>query len=260
MSMRDFITRVLNTDWAGGDYPAYRWRPTPHRGGGDHRLRSASSCEALENACRFTDTESRSAVLGGGKYGVGARAYAEHSTTEVLANTPAATAQLNLGPRTRSRGEVIRRGPECPGYKQGPERAILNASWFHSMAGRWYRSIGTSARWPALAHAYPGSSKRVKVLGPGTKRCRQGRIVRVMQAAQAGGGRPHQPIGSIPELRRSCTSTISRRRGRARAASTSTCGTTSVEQGMRCGCRTNDGRCIDAAGHGRIPPGAAPPT
>ena len=96
MSMRDFITRVLNTPIAvvaettprivvettprnrGGDHPT-------HRGGGRLRPRSLDEGSPENSVPFYWDIESRSAaVLGGGKYGVGARAYAEHPTTEVL--------------------------------------------------------------------------------------------------------------------------------------------------------------------------------
>jgi hypothetical protein len=99
MSMRDFITRVVNTPVAGKTTPHIVREITPpivvkaplivvetsppvvvETDFDPPRCREGSSEEPF-----YWDIESRSAAtLGGGKQGVGARAYAEHPTTEVL--------------------------------------------------------------------------------------------------------------------------------------------------------------------------------
>jgi hypothetical protein len=86
MSMRDFITRVLNTPVMVETTPLIVVETAPpivvETG-----LDPSPSCEgSSENGVPFYwDIESRSAAaLGKGKESVGTHAYAEHPTTEVL--------------------------------------------------------------------------------------------------------------------------------------------------------------------------------
>jgi hypothetical protein len=89
--MRDFITRVLNTPITpvvAETTPRLVVETNPPIVVEETTdFDPPPSCEGIsENDVPFYwDIESRSAaVLGGGKYGVGARAYAEHPTTEIL--------------------------------------------------------------------------------------------------------------------------------------------------------------------------------
>jgi DNA polymerase len=183
MSMRDFITRVLNTPIVVETTPPpivgkipppivvkipppivvkipppivveTHFDPPPPRKGSSEN-----------NVPFYWDIESRSAaVLGSGKQGVGARAYAEHPTTEVLC---VSYARGNGPIETWVPGQPIPEeataaavDPRCPwaAHNAAFERAILE----HILIPRhgWPmvpvdRHACTMAL--ALAHAYPGS-------------------------------------------------------------------------------------------------------
>ena len=144
-----------------------------------------------ENSVPFYwDIESRSAaVLGGGKYGVGARAYAEHPTTEVLC---VSYARGNGPVETWVPGQPIPEAvlaaaadPSCPwvAHNAAFERAILECiliprhGWPMVPVDRHVCTMSL-----ALAHAYPGSLDGVaKILGlVNQKDVAREKIVRVM--------------------------------------------------------------------------------
>jgi DNA polymerase len=191
MSMRDFITRVLNTPVVVGtpspivvEIPptivveTHFDPPSPRKG------------SSKNDVPFYWDIESRSAaVLGSGKQGVGARAYAEHPTTEVLCVSYA----RGDGPiETWVPGQPIPEvataaavDPRSPWAAHGAafERAMLE------------RILVPLHGWPmvpvnqhvytmslALAHAYPGSLEAVaKMLGlANPKDVAREKIVRVM--------------------------------------------------------------------------------
>ena len=207
MSMRDFITRVLNTPVVAEAAPPIVVETTPHIGlkitppivmetsppivvetGFD----PPPSCEGgSENGVPFYwDIESRSAaVLGSGKHGVGARAYAEHPTTEVLC---VSYARGNGPIETWVPGQPI---PEeisaaaadasCPWVAHGAafERAMLECILVPQHAWPMVpvdRHVCTMSL--ALAHAYPGSLEGVaRILGlANQKDVAREKIVRVM--------------------------------------------------------------------------------
>src|SRR5262249_16151987 len=86
MSMRDFITRVLNTPVVVETPPPIVTKIPPPIAVESHFDPPPPPKGSSENDVPFYwDIESRSAAaLGSGKQGVGARAYAEDPTTEVL--------------------------------------------------------------------------------------------------------------------------------------------------------------------------------
>jgi hypothetical protein len=145
----------------------------------------------FENGVPFYwDIESRSAAeLGKGKQSVGARAYAEHPTTEVLC---VSYARGNDPIETWVPGqpipEVVRAAaadPGCPWVAHGAafERAMLEAilaSQHHWPVVPIERHVCTMSL--ALAHSYPGSLEGLaKILGlVNQKDVAREKIVRVM--------------------------------------------------------------------------------
>ena len=201
MSMRDFITRVLNTPVVVGtpspivvEIPptivveTHFDPPSPRKG------------SSKNDVPFYWDIESRSAaVLGSGKQGVGARAYAEHPTTEVLCVSYA----RGDGPiETWVPGQPIPEvataaavDPRSPWAAHGAafERAMLERilvplhGWPMVPVERHVCTMSL-----ALAHAYPGSLEAVaEILGGEPQGCRQGEDgschVEAAQAATRGG-------------------------------------------------------------------------
>jgi DNA polymerase family A len=194
MSMRDFMTRMLNTSRVVAEIsppivmeitPRVVVETAPQIVVEDGFDPSPSPEEPF-----YWDIESRSAaVLGSGKHSVGARAYAEHPTTEVLC---VSFARDNCPIETWVPGqpipEVVRAAaanPDCPWVAHGAafERAMLEAI------------LAPQHHWPvvpveqhvctmslALAHSYPGSLEGLaKILGlVNQKDVAREKIVRVM--------------------------------------------------------------------------------
>src|SRR5262245_29963995 len=183
MSMRDFITRVVNTPVAAKTTPHIVSETIPpivmkvplivvdtsppivvETDFDSPRCREGSPEEPF-----YWDIESRSvAVLGSGKQGVGARAYAEHPTTEVLC---VSFARGNGQVETWVPGEPIPEevsaaaaDPRCPwvAHNAAFERAMLECilvplhGWPMVPVERHVCTMSL-----ALATAYPGSLEGV---------------------------------------------------------------------------------------------------
>jgi DNA polymerase bacteriophage-type len=190
MSMRDFITRVMNTPCVAVE--ATPRIVTPHIVV-EPPLDLSPACEessSKASAPFHWDIESRSAaVLGSGKHAVGTRAYAEHPTTEVLCVSYA-----------RGNGPVETWVPGQP----IPEEVLTaatdeNCSWIaHNAAferAMLEHILIPRYGWPivpvdrhvctmslALAHSYPGSLEAVaKILKlKNQKDAAREKVVRVM--------------------------------------------------------------------------------
>jgi DNA polymerase len=187
MTMRDFITRVMNT-------PRVVVKTTPRIVVPPQIVveTRADPPPAPKNEVLpfHWDIESRSkAKLGGGKHGVGARAYAEHPTTEVLC---VSFARGNGPIETWFPGEPIPRivleataDPRCSwiAHNAAFERAMLECILVPRHGWPMVpvdRHVCTMAL--ALAHAYPGSLEAVaKILKlANQKDTAREKIVRVM--------------------------------------------------------------------------------
>src|SRR5262245_59154780 len=196
MSMRDFITRVVNAPVAVETAarivvetaPPIAVETTPCIV--VEAAPPIASCEGSLETPFYWDIESRSAaVLGGGKYGVGARAYAEHPTTEVLC---VSYARGNGPIETWIPGQPIPEmvlaaaaDPGCPWIAHGAafERAMLECKLVPQHGWPLVpvdRHVCTMSL--ALAHAYPGSLGGVaRILGlANQKDVAREQIVRVM--------------------------------------------------------------------------------
>ena len=189
MSMRDFITQVLNTPVVVVTTPRIAVETTP-RIVVEIPFDPPPKFEGSSEKPFYWDIESRSvAVLGSGKLGVGARAYAEHPTTEVLCvsyargNGPAETWVPGQPiPEEATAAAVDQR---CPWAAHGAafERAMLERilvplhGWPMVPVNRHLCTMSL-----ALAHAYPGSLEGVaKILGlANQKDVAREKIVRVM--------------------------------------------------------------------------------
>src|SRR5215467_1763078 len=198
MSMRDFITRVLNTPIVMKTPPTVT-EITPHITAeppppivAEPRFDPPPACEdRSKNGAPFHwDVETRSAAkLGKGKEGVGARAYAEHPTTEILC---VGFARGNGPIETWVPGQPIPEvvlaaaaDPHCSwvAHNAAFERAILERILIPRYG--WpvvpvERHVCTMSL--ALAHAYSGSLEGVaEVLGlVNRKDVAREKIVRVM--------------------------------------------------------------------------------
>jgi DNA polymerase len=210
MSMRDFMTRVLNTPIATP--PA----PTPPRSVAravspivvEIASPVAPAPEGSANLFHW-DVECRSAaVLGGGKQGVGARAYAEHPTTEILCIS---YARGNGAIKTWLPGqpvpeEVFKAAAECSwvAHNAAFERALLECilvpqyGWPTIPIDRHVCTMSL-----ALAHAYPGSLEAVAaILGlMNQKDTARERIVRVLWKPRRGEDPAKIHWVDTPELR-----------------------------------------------------------
>jgi len=192
--MRDFMTRVLNTSRVVAEIaPPIVMEITP--------------CVVVETAPAivvedgfdplpspeepfYWDIESRSAAaLGSGKHSVGARAYAEHPTTEVLCVSFArGNGPIETWVPGKPISEVVRAAaadPDCPWVAHGAafERAMLEAilaPQHHWPVVPVERHVCTMSL--ALAHSYPGSLEGLaKILGlVNQKDVAREKIVRVM--------------------------------------------------------------------------------
>jgi DNA polymerase len=217
MSIRDFMTRVLNTPAAApstnaiqriatnGQDPVKLTPPIVARASPavlettpqlivPRELDPAFTCDDGQQAeaCRhfYWDIESRSAtVLGNGKYAVGVRAYAEHPTTQVLCVSYA----LGNGPiETWVPGQLLSStilaaaaDPLCSwvAHNAAFERAMLEDilvplhGWPMVPADRHVCTMSL-----ALAHAYPGGLEAAaEILGlVNRKDVAREKIVRVM--------------------------------------------------------------------------------
>ena len=194
MSMRDFMTRMLNTSRVVAEIaPPIVMETTPRvvvetappivvEDGFDP---SPSPEEPF-----YWDIESRSAaVLGSGKHSVGARAYAEHPTTEVLCVSFArGNGPIETWVPGKPIPEVVRAAaadPDCPWVAHGAafERAMLEAilaPQHHWPVVPVERHVCTMSL--ALAHSYPGSLEGLaKILGlVNQKDVAREKIIRVM--------------------------------------------------------------------------------
>jgi DNA polymerase len=191
MSMRDFITRVLNTPVVVETTPLIVVETAPpivvETGLDPPPSREGSS----ENGVPFYwDIESRSAAeFGKGKESVGIHAYAEHPTTEVLC---VGFARGNGPVETWIPGQPIPEivlaaaaDPRCPwvAHNAAFERAMLQCilvpqhGWPMVPVDRHVCTMSL-----ALSHAYPGSLKGVaRILGlANQKDIAREKIVRVM--------------------------------------------------------------------------------
>ena len=250
MSIRDFIARALNTpstatasiaaDRDGDHSTPIVWTPSTSSWKQAAASRSHRARHVLENGAPFHwDIESRSAAeLGKGKEGVGARAYAEHPSTEVLC---VSFARGNGPVETWVPGQPIPEvvlaaaaDPSCPwvAHNAAFERAMLECiliprhGWPMVPVDRHVCTMSL-----ALAHAYPGSLDGVaKILGlVNQKDVAREKIVRVMWKPR----KPRRGEDPTKTLLGRYAGTASRavylqqarRRGRARAASASaSCG------------------------------------
>ena len=240
MSMRDFITRVLNTPVVVVTTPRIVVETTPAYRGRRHprswskTLRSATKCEGSSEKPFYWDIESRSAaVLGSGKLGVGARAYAEHPTTEILC---VSYARGNGPIETWVPGQPIPEevsaaaaDPRCPwvAHNAAFERAMLECilvplhGWPMVPVDRHVCTMSL-----ALAHAYPGSLEGVaEILGlVNQKDTAREKIIRVMwkpRKPRRGGGPNQDLLGRFAgTASRAVYLQQARRRRRTRAAST----------------------------------------
>jgi len=211
MSMRDFMTRVLNTSVVAEANPREVTPPivakaprivveTTPRIVAVTKFDPPPACEDNSEKPFYWDIESRSAaVLGSGKHGVGVRAYAEHPTTEILC---VSYARGNGPIETWSPGQPIPEtvlaaaaDAECfwVAHNAAFERAILECilvplhGWPMVPVERHVCTMSL-----ALAHAYPGSLEAVaEILGGEPQGCRQGEDgschVEAAQAATRGG-------------------------------------------------------------------------
>jgi DNA polymerase bacteriophage-type len=177
MSMRDFMTRVLNTPRVVEETALPIVKPIPVKTVTPIVVVlpappiAPPSCSPEEPF--YWDIESRSAaVLGGGKQGVGARAYAEHPTTEVLC---VSFARGNGPIETWVPGQPIpdtvwvAAASSCPwvAHNAAFERAVHECKlvpqhgWPIVSVDRHVCTMSL-----ALAHSYPGSLEGVaKILG-----------------------------------------------------------------------------------------------
>ena len=287
MSMRDFITRVLHAPIArvvAETTPRIEVETTPPIVVEttppivvEDDFDSLGEGSPENSVPFYWDLESRStAILGGGKYGVGVRAYAEHPTTEVLCvgyargNGPVGTwVPPDPIPETVLAAAA---DPSCPwvAHNAAFERAVLECILIPRHGWPMVpvdRHVCTMAL--ALAHAYPGSLDGVaKILGlVNQKDVAREKIVRVMW-------KPRKPrrgedptktywveftgITDAPAHLQSA-----RRRRRARAASASATAGPAGGGAGHVGARRRDQRSRSthrrAAGRGSIPPRGAGP-
>jgi DNA polymerase bacteriophage-type len=192
MSMRDFITRVMNTPVTAKTPPAVT-EITPAEP--SHPIVAIDPPPAYEDESKKSepfhwDIESHSAAkLGKGKEGVGVRAYAEHPTTEIHC---VGYARGNDPIKTWTPGRPIPEivlaaaaDPECPwiAHHAAFERAMLKSvlipqhGWPMVPVDRHVCTMSL-----ALAHGYPGSLESVaEILGlVNRKDVAREKIVRVM--------------------------------------------------------------------------------
>jgi DNA polymerase bacteriophage-type len=196
MSMRDFLTRVSHAPIAPVEtnppiaVPIVVETTSIMEETNPSIVVGTTDFGIFENGVPFYwDIESRSAaVLGSGKYGVSARAYAEHFSTEVLCIS---YARGNGPVETWVPGQPIPEvvlaaaaDPSCPWVAHGAfERAMLECilipqhGWPMVPVDRHVCTMSL-----ALAHAYPGSLEGVaKILGlVNQKDVAREKIVRVM--------------------------------------------------------------------------------
>jgi DNA polymerase len=222
MSMRDFLTRVLNTPGLGETTPSIVVETTPRtvvESSPPIMVETVprivvetvppvvletvprivvettppiapSSCEGSPEQPFYWDIESRSAaVLGGGKHGVGARAYAEHPTTEVLCVSYAhGKGPIETWVPGQPIPEVVRAAaadPRCPwvAHNAAFERAMFECilvplhGWPTVPVERHVCTMSV-----ALATAYPGNLEGVaEAIGlENRKDVAREKIVRVM--------------------------------------------------------------------------------
>ena len=194
MSMRDFMTRMLNTSRVVAEIaPPIVMETTPRV------VVETAPPIVVEDGFDplpspeepfYWDIESRSAaVLGSGKQSVGARAYAEHPTTEVLCVSFArGNGPIETWVPGKPIPEVVRAAaadPDCPWVAHGAafERAMLEAilaPQHHWPVVPVERHVCTMSL--ALAHSYPGSLEGLaKILGlVNQKDVAREKIIRVM--------------------------------------------------------------------------------